>query len=280
MKKNKIITTILFLLFFSLILQTGIIGFSMVTNQNTELISLSGSIEETESIIISEEVKKVLEEADPENYDKNLNNYKNLLIDLDVHTTYKIEIERLILEGHNISDILSIYEFLYHKYGNINELESLVIEKELGRNLSDIFKVYNEKNIEFKPRSFDSDYLEKLIMIPEITTDDIMIADRVSQKTNINYEEIMDKKINGLYWKDINVEFGIINSQENLPRVKVSKEEIEKYISLYGLTEQQVIEAFVIANKINHNPQEVIEKTKENKSEEDIFAEYFIEKYY
>lgn len=280
MRKNKFFKMMVFTIFFAFILQTGFVAFSMVSNDiniNQEDQTIDTN---TSSVFVSDEVKSAIQDSDSESYEKNLENYERLLIELNAHDDFKNEIETLILEGHLVPDILSAYEFLYWEYGRSEDIEALVLERESGKDWSTIIKAYKENNIEFIPTTFEQGFLEELILNPSITTDDIMIADRVSQKTAIDFQQLIDKKIEGEDWKSINTELSILNSQDKLPRVQITAEQIELHTKSEVLTEQQVIESYVLANRVNMNSEDVIERILAGKFEQDIYDEYLTNKYY
>lgn len=233
----------------------------------------------TNNIEISSEIQDIIRQADPDNFDKNLTNYKNLLVRLDVHLTYKTEIERLLKGGYKINDILTAYEFLYDSYGKKEEIEPLAKEKVNGKAWGDIFKEYNTNNPEFVPSNFNSDYLEKLLNTPGITKDDIMIADRVAQKTKISFDSIIEQRFSAVKWKVINASLGVINSQQTLSNVPVTPEQVKKYVS-GSFTEQKVIQALVISNKFNALPTDVIDMMRNGLSKENVYAKILEAKYY
>ena len=129
---------------------------------------------------------------------------KNLLITLNAHEKYKHEIERLILAGKALPDVLIAYEFLYQHFGKMQELETLVQEKESGWTWGAVFAGYNEKHPDFVPRSFEPEYLERLMAMPGITPDDIMLADRISFVSETSVDALITDKLEAQRsWKQI-----------------------------------------------------------------------------
>ncbi|MFZ5968693.1 MAG: hypothetical protein ACOYVK_16185 [Bacillota bacterium] len=290
MNKKIISKTLTILLFAGITIQAGFTAYSMIDTQSNNTvesqvlqettISTELQEEDTANTDISEEIQNLIRQSDPANFDKNIANYKNLLIDFNVHSQFKEEIERLIREGHKLPDILSGYEFLYHNYGTVQELENFITQKESGKTWKQIFGEYNKNNAEFIPRSFDTDYLEGLMKTPSITSDDIMIADRISYESGQAFEELINKKMEDKSWKTLNAEVGIINSASILPRVEVTSEQLKKYLASGALTEQQIVEAFVLAQKLGKSTDVIIGKVKAGYTEESIIQEYCTEKYY
>ncbi|CAG7644632.1 hypothetical protein PAESOLCIP111_04752 [Paenibacillus solanacearum] len=234
----------------------------------------------TSEIVISQEVLDRIRQSDPANSDRNIANYKNLLIKRDVHPKFKEEVERLVLLNHRISDLLIAYEFLYQAYGQKQDLEAFVRQKEAGKAWDIIFQEYKSSHEEFRPRTFDSGELESLMAIAGITSDDIMIADRVSFVTAVPFKDLIKGKLeSSKSWKEANAGLDIVNSAGALPRVQISAEQINRYTQTAKLSEQQVAEAFVLATKVDEKPEIVIEKLRTGVSQETIMSEYWQQKY-
>lgn len=286
MKIKKLSKIFMLVMLMGAVLQAGVISYSIADNQLT--INTQGTTETTErlqivdidSIDISQEILDLIKESNIANYEKNITNYKTLLVTLDVQSSFKEEIERLIKEGHYLPDLLVAYDFLNQSFGKVDELEMLSSQNQSGKTWVEIFTEYNQNSGEFIPSTFDPEYLEELLHELYITPDDIMIADRISFKLGIEHKEVIGYRIDGFSWRETNEELGILNSQSQLPRIQVTKEDIEKYVSEYNLTENQIVEAFVMAQKLGKTVEEILGKVKNGYSEEQIFAECYQEKYY
>jgi hypothetical protein len=273
-KLSKILFIILMLGF---VFQAGFAVYATVSGGTAETSDSEETVTE-DDIVISQEVLDQIQAFDPDHYEKNVDNYKNLLISLNVHESFKQEIERLIFEGRPLPDLLIGYEFLYQSFGVISGLEPFVVQKASGASWETIFTEYNAAHKEFVPRAFDPDYLERLMSTPSITSDDIMIADRAAFVTGKTFQEVMEAKLEAANWKESTAREGILYSADKLPRVQITNEQIEKYTG-QGLTENQIALAFVIAHKVGKEAQSVIEKIKDGYSEEAIYAESWTEKY-
>ncbi|PYG87918.1 hypothetical protein LY28_01628 [Ruminiclostridium sufflavum DSM 19573] len=229
---------------------------------------------------ISQEILELIKASDPAGYEKNKENYINLLKNLNVHTIFKNEIERLIKEGCKLPDILTAYSYLNDSYGSIGNLEKLVKAKESGEGWADIFKAYNKSNPGFKPKSFDSKYLEELLNLSGIDEDSIMIADRVSQNAKADFKDVISKKTEGLSWRLIKAQYGIANGQEKSPRLSLTREQLTKYTKQAGLSEEEVVKALTIAQKLGKSADNILKSIKQGLSEEEIYASAYEEKYY
>ncbi len=295
-KKNKIIVITLVA---ALIINAGLVGYSMIggnlfvadnsSANNTKTIqdtengqsqnnSDDGLKDET-SADISQEILDLIKAQDPDNYTKNLGNYKLLLKDLNVHIKYKNEIERLIKKGKKLPDILIAYSYLNDCYGSMKYIENLVNKKESGKKWSYIFEEYVKNNPEFAPRNFETGYLEKL-MESGVDQDTIMIADRVSQKAKMEIDTVIQKKQAGASWRLINAEYGIVNGLEKSPHLSVTRTQLTKYASQTKLSEKDIIKALTIANKLGKTADSVFNSVKKGLSKEEIYAIAFEEKYY
>jgi hypothetical protein len=198
---------------------------------------------------------------------------------LNVHDKLKQEIERLAAANHKLPNVLIAYAFLYQSYGQLSDLEPMVVNKEAGKTWSVVFSEYAEAHPVFAPRAFDSSYLEQLMQTPNLTSDDIMIADRVSFATGKPFEEVLSNRLKSISWKAANADLGILYSAEKLPRVQITAEQLDKYTASGKLTEDQVAQAFVIADKAGKSADSVIEQIKAGHSEEAILAQAYSEKY-
>lgn len=243
------------------------------------IIEEADNIQST-NLYISDEVQNKIKESDPTNFEKNLTNYKNLLVNLNVHDKFKNEIERLILAGHKLPDILIAYEFLFQNFGHIQDLEGFVLKKESGDNWETIFKDYMLAKPQFIPNTFDTEYLEKLMQTPGLTADDIMIADRVAFESGLSFADLINAKMEGETWQEINSQANLLYSFNQLPRVQITAEQLATFSKSTGLSEQKIVEAFVTATKLGTDAETIINKVKAGYSEAAIFAENYQQKYY
>jgi hypothetical protein len=277
---KKISPLLLILLVTALVFQAGFAVYANVINESNT--SISDNTQDTSTEInteISQEVLDKIQASDPENYEQNVANYKHLLVSLNVHSLFKKEIERLIIEGYSLPDLLIGYEFLYQHHGTVSDLNNFMRQKSSEAGWEDIFTNYNAAKEEFIPRAFDPIYLEDLMSRPSLSSDDIMIVDLVSFYTDKTFAELIELRQFPAEWNNKLAELGFLYNAETLPRVQITTEQLDKYVGQNGLSEDQVAEAFVIAHKLGKEAKVVIEKIKAGNTEEGIFAESFIEQY-
>ncbi len=282
-KMTKVLQTVLLI---GLIVQTGFATFAMINKQTNEPVSDSTdladegqSLTTAQNITVSQEVEQKIKESDPVNFDKNLSNYRNLLISLNVHPAIQSEIEQLILQDYKVWNVMIAYEYLYHQFGTVSDLKNMLEKNKQGASWVSIFTEFKQADQPFVPRAFESDELEKLLNSPGIDSDDIMIADRVSFESGTPLEELINSKMEDQNWQQINAGLQILYSNDQLPRVPVTSDQLEKFTQLSGMTEQQIVEAFVLAEKVGKTPEEIIERSKNGATEEAVFAESYIAKY-
>lgn len=263
-RKKKIVAILAFLLMVGVFAQAGF---------------LLADEHETEPHAIPQEVLDRIREGDPEGYEKRVNDFKSLLTKRDVHPSFQSEIERLVMANYPIQDVLIAYEFLYDRFGAVKDLMRLAEEKRGGAAWSEIFAAYDAAHPAFAPRAFDSAYLEKLLATPDVTADDVMIADRVSFHTGKPVEELFETKAQqSLAWKELNAQLGILYSAPELPRVQVTAELLAKHTA-NGLTEEQATAALVLAHKTETPAETVVEWMGAGLSEGDIFARIYEARY-
>lgn len=230
-------------------------------------------------IVISSEIQECIKKIDNKNFKKNVQNYKQLLIDLEVPDNYKSEIENMMKKGYIISDILTAYEFLYESYGLIDELEGLLEKKKAGKTWAEVFKGYNKTYKDYVPSNFKSGYLEELLKDPNITVDDVMNADRISQKGIKKFDQLMKLEKDGYTREEINGKIGIVNTAEEFPRVELTHIEVMDYEESIGLSEEQVVDALVMAKKMDEDEKKILKMVKKGSKKEDILAQHYSEKY-
>lgn len=197
---------------------------------------------------------------------------KTFIATYSIQDKFVTEINRLIEEGYQLCNIQIVYSFLNDKYGKMSSLEQLLKSHKEELSWSKIFQEYTKNNPEFTPRTFDFKKLHQLMSSSLITTDDIMIADRISFVTEEDFFTILMRKVEGESFKTINEEYEILNSQETLLKIQITNEQIAYYIKKYSINQDQVIEAFVLANKFNVKPLEVIKMICNGDNQEKIYA--------
>ncbi|HEX2927137.1 MAG TPA: hypothetical protein VHP38_12915 [Ruminiclostridium sp.] len=313
MKKFKYKKALIFFIIAVLIIQVGIVGYTMMggnlfgkeddpaattagtadrkqidgsgnsgggSKEQAGIATVNNTLKDEADSEISQDILDLIKSSDPDNYTRNVDNYKKLLKDLNVHTIYKNEIERLIKAGYQLPDILTAYSFLNDCYGSMTDIEVLVKEKKSGDKWADIFLEYDKKHPEFVPSNFDSKYLDKLLKTTGIDQDDVMIADRVSQNAKVDFADVINKKIQGLSWRLINAQYGIVNGLEESPHLAITGEQLAKYTNQTQLTEEQVIKALTIADKLGLSADSVLKSVKQGLTREDIYSAAYQEKFY
>lgn len=198
--------------------------------------------------------------------------YSQWLDAFQVHESLRQELSEWMEEGHERADIMIGFTFLYHQYGIMDELLLMVEAREAGASWEELFRDYAQEHPAFEPRAFDMNELESLTS-SSLSTDDIMIADRISFVSGDSVKELLTIKLeSNMNWQDIATERNIVNGSTELPRVQIT----EKQFALYSdesFPEDRVAEGFVLANKLGADPEAVIASLKEGHSETEIMAE-------
>lgn len=301
MYKSKFTKAIVFVLLIAGVLQAGIMAYSAVANQiirkyaqespDAKVINSAAAdntvqpIEtakkeiDISKVVLKKEVEDKITSLDAANAAKNIKNYKTLLVALDVPEKFQAEIEDMYNKGYKVQDVLVAYEYLYYNYGDIYELEGLVKQKGSGKAWGNIFKEYKKNTPEFEPSNFEDEKLEQVFRISNITTDDVVIADRISQQTGMEFDELIAMRSQGKTWKIINGDLGIVNTSSELPRAAITSAQVKNHMKSTGLSEDKVLEALVLAQKLDNDGKETVQKVKAGKTEEDIMAESLEQKY-
>jgi len=229
------------------------------------------------NVEVSEDIVDSIKKFDVKNAEKNIDNYKKVMVEFDVPEEYKKEINSLIKDGSNIVDIFIAYNFLSENYGQIKELDKLVSEKSKEEKWTEVFHNYNKNFSQFKPSNFEKGTLEDLMKT--LNADDIMIADKISQKGIKEFNEIIEMRKSNKSWKEIKIELGIVNMESNFPHVAIANDEVEKYKENENMGNEQIIKALALARKNNLKDEDIIKKIKNGEDEETIYSQYYKEKY-
>lgn len=208
------------------------------------------------------------------------------ITDMDTFVEYysisdntKGELLALQEQGYEEGAIRIAYSFLNDNYGKKSELINLLDQKKGGSTWQSIFTNYNSKTESFIPRAFERDYLDQLMMNSTVSSDDIIICDRLSFVTGKEFKEVMERYLEQeeKNWQAISEELGIINSQRTLIRVPVTTEQIKKAQATYGLSENKIVTGYVLASKFNVKVEDIMIKIMSGQSKEKILAFYLEE---
>lgn len=250
-------------------------GFS--TENLQQSVNIDKETIDISDVTVSQEIESKIKVREGKNASKYINNMKKLVKKLNVPKRHNDEISKLLDQGYSTTDIMIAYEFLYDNYGQIGDLKKILNSRKSGKDFAQIFEEYETESKEFVPRNFESGYLENLLN-SGLTSDDIMIADRISQKGFKTFEELIELR-REKSWSEIKSDLGIVNTEEKLPRVSITDQQIKKYVKESGLSEEKVIEALVVAAKIGEDDSKAISKAKSGKNKREIMAELLEEEY-
>ncbi|MCB8818801.1 hypothetical protein [Desulfosporosinus shakirovi] len=232
---------------------------------------------EFSEILVTGDIVDKIKNSDKSKFDKNIAIYEKTLVQLDVPQEFRGQIENLLKKDKKIQNILPIYNFLYDNYGTIDELDKLVVKLDSGGNLADIITEYDNTSLKFVPRDFEDQYLKKLM--ETLSVDDIMIADRLSQKGVSKFEDLIARRQSGESWKTINSELGVINTSDQFPKVSLTRAQVNKCMQDNGLNENDAMNVLVMTSKTGKDYATVTSELKNGKKKETIYAEAYTEKY-
>lgn len=205
--------------------------------------------------------------------------YEQWLAAYEVHDKFSRQLDQLAQAGHRRSDLMIGFEFLYHQYGTIEQLEPLVAQKENGASWVALFSDYMNNHAPFEPRAFDSEQLESMTAAASLTADDIMIADRISYVSGDSVKDLLDIKLeSGQSWQLITADRNIVNGSSVLPRVQITEEQMALYTT-DTFNGERVAEAFVLAHKIGSEAEETVAAMKAGSTEMAIMAKALADKY-
>ncbi|WP_379140259.1 hypothetical protein [Paenibacillus sp. sgz500992] len=262
MNKRRIIQGTALIIILVFVFQAGVFAYAKVASPSKE--GVEDSVGMSNAGMQSEVVRSTFEQ---------------FLKEFNVQEAYRKQIEQLVASGYSRADVSIAYDFLYQNFGTIDDLNNMLKAKGSGESWEDLFIQYHDKHPDFVPRSFNSDELEILMQIQGATPDDIMIADRLSFVTGKPFGDLLSEKLKNGQWSSIFAQESVLHSGNSLPRVQLAEEEMNKYIQHGKLSEQQVTQAFVLAQKLGESPKVVISKMEQGISEELIMAQSYMKKY-
>lgn len=205
--------------------------------------------------------------------------YEEWLDVYEIHPDFRNELDRLQAAGHKRSDLMTAYVYLYHQYGQMKELLPMVEAIEKGSSWAKQFENYEKQHTPFAPRAFDMTELENLTSSANLSTDDIMIADRISFVSGDSVKTVLTSKLEaGLGWQEIAAQREILNGSSALPRVEVTEDNIAAYVTA-SFSDQQVVEGYVLAQKLGKKPDDVISLMKNGMKESAIMAKFLQSQY-
>ncbi|SFF40309.1 hypothetical protein SAMN04487969_13426 [Paenibacillus algorifonticola] len=279
-KFNKRTKSLVVVLALGTVLQLGsVLAKNALTDQKTT-VNTNKTFQNAATLSLSQTALDQIKEADGAAYARNLANYESMVKTLQVDEKFQKELDRLAAAGSSLPDLLIAYEFLYQNYGKMQDLEQLALERSKGNDWETIMKRYHSSHKAFVPRAFGADELEQWMSNPKLSSDDIMIADTISFVSGTAMEDILKEKLEAnKSWQEISAAFDILNGSLSLPRLQITKEQLGKYVQKGKFSEQQVAEAFVLAQKLGLTPESVITKKKAGTSDEAIMAKAYTDKY-
>ncbi|BES63690.1 hypothetical protein SANA_01290 [Gottschalkiaceae bacterium SANA] len=270
-----------------------------------------GIEEEVNSITLSDEDTKRIENLDKKNSKKNIINYKKLLMEFGVSIKQQNELQKYFDMKRQPNDVYFAYEYLYRNYGTFDELEVMLQDREEGKAWQQILDEYESESGEFEPMNFPKGYLDQLMKERAISVDDILIAENLARKvskdlscdisdkksisikcdsnnptierteTGLEYfENLISLRKKGLPWKVIKTDLGVINAEGKNQRIEITESEIlELSLKYEDLTEEQIIETIIMAKTLDENIQDIIIAKRAKKKDNVIFFEYLQKKY-
>lgn len=253
-------------------------GDAIADDVETKKVDTKNSID-TSKVKVPDTVKGAINQYDSKNKSDDTDMFKLLSARVKIPQEYLAEIKNMLKKNYEFKDVMIAFDFLNRSYGLIKELEPILEQRKGGMEWADIFTQYNKNHKEFVPKDFKSGYLEDIMSKYNANTDDIMIADRLSQKGLGEFEGFIKRRASGEKWQDINVSLGVVNIADKLPRVSLTNAQIKKVIQDSKLSKDKAIEALVIANEMNIDSADVVKQYKDKDKKEEIYENCYDELY-
>lgn len=228
-------------------------------NNNTEEVTR----DTTSNHIVEIDIINYIKNIDVNNSEKNVLKYKEFLKSYDVQDGNTKVINELIVKYNKIDDVLIAYSFINDYYGTTIDLKTILKNKTEGKSWSDIFSDYSNKHT-FVPREFNVDDLENYLSYSSISSDDIVIIDRISFVSGEKFKDILLRKVEGEDYSTIKENLNICNSEEKLGRVKITNNKLEYYLSKTELTQEEIVNCYVLALKLKVDVSEIIKLKQKN----------------
>ncbi|GEM_PF-2918289 len=207
-----------------------------------------------------------------------LEKYKEFLVNMNVQTPYQKDLEQIILQGTNASDLMIAYEYLQADYAPKAQLNVLLKMKKEGMAWNKVFTNYSNQQPKFIPTNFEQKYLQDLISVGSVTRDDIMIADHIAHSAQVKPQEVIEKRIGGMSFKEISLFYDLLGSKAELSRVSISLETLNRYLDS-GYDEEYIAESFVLAERVNQSIETVVLRQERGITDEMLIEAYLTNKY-
>jgi hypothetical protein len=91
---------------------------------------------------LTNDIEEAIINADKKNADRNIKDFKSIVVEFQIPQEYQDKIIRFIKSGYSIPEICISYEFLVDGYGNMDELKALLDEEQGGKDWNTIFRDY------------------------------------------------------------------------------------------------------------------------------------------
>ncbi|TCK93196.1 hypothetical protein EDC19_1385 [Natranaerovirga hydrolytica] len=185
-------------------------------------------------------------------------------------------IKDLIEMGYPLEKIQVGYAFIYDRFGKLEHLKSILEKESQGESWASVFEAYDLTYGIFQPTSFDSDSLDTL-MQSHLSSDEIMIIDRIAFASEEAFDVLMIQVMEGTSFEEIIDALELVGHIKLYPRVQVTEEVLNHYQNQYALEDMQIIEAMVIAEKLDLNEKNILESTAQGMTEYEILGYYLQE---
>jgi len=246
--------------------------------QSAVLNEQQPNVEYKEGEILPEIEEKIrsLYKGNAEKYIKNL---KVAVFDYCIPKDYLSKIVEAMEKGKDLNKVLIAYGFIYENYGTISDIDALLTSYTEKGKWANVFKEYHKLYPEYRPSVMNKEVMDKYLVDSSLCIDDLVIAERISQRGLMAFEDLILMKKDGKGWSEIKADLGIINLEDKLQRETIDGSKVEKLIKETNLSEQKLKDAMVFAKKRNKKMDEIINKVKSGSDNDDLLEEYFEERF-
>lgn len=230
-------------------------------------------------ISIPSELENQFDTMDSTMSESRIKKMKKFILEFNVGELYLSKITKHLKNNDKYLDILMAYDLVNENYGTVDDFENILNDRKANKEWVQIIKEYIEKQIKYEQRKYDNDEIKELLSDTDITTNDLMIADRLSQKGIKTFDDLISLRKKGKGWREINESLGILNVVEKYPVLSIKLSDVEKHKKSSGLSEKQVKDVLIEAKKYNKDFEEAFKFAKKGKSKIELKASFLEEKY-
>ena len=230
-----------------------------------------------DSVTVSDEVMDSI--GNSKDSLKNINSYKKIVAKKEIPDIKKAKLDQYIERSDNFESLMILYDYMCDNFFTYQDLDNALKKLSDNYDVEDILNEYLQSEQNYESRLYEDGEIDYLLSLPGITLDDLKIAEIISQRGVISFEDYIVKKTNATDWITFSEEIGLINNTGTVQKILLSDQEIKECAEKTGLSEEESAEKIILLKKANVKDDDITEFIRTKKSFGDIRKESFNKEY-